>query len=76
MCRATNPDAVSAPPRRAATRVAHVCRGRGGRGCRCHVASRPYLALAQLVTPPVLVPAVLCQLQHAPRRPQGPPLSV
>ena len=31
-------------PRRAATRARHLCRGRGGRGCRCHIAARPVVA--------------------------------
>ncbi|WP_347265627.1 hypothetical protein [Paracoccus sp. (in: a-proteobacteria)] len=73
------------PPRRAATRAPHLCRGRGGRGCRCHMTarrrlSRPVLAgdghplrwrPAALDLQPLFPPPAAL-----PRRPQAPPLPV
>lgn len=75
MCCATRRPAPTARSRRATVRIAHACRGRGGRGCRCHVGARPHLALAAPVTPPARLTVAGFLLHHAPRRPQGPPLS-
>lgn len=85
-CHAARPDCPPVPqPRRANTRTPHLCRGRGGRGCRCHIAARPRLsrpvlsgnghaltwrALRDDPHPRGLPP------QQAPQHPQGPPLPV
>lgn len=66
-------------PRRAAVRPAHLCRGRGGRGCRCHQQGR---RLAARVPPAFLAPELeeITLPQPAemavwpPCRPQGPPM--
>lgn len=66
-------------PRRATTRPAHLCRGKGGRGCRCHPrarrdAARPLTDRASVhairrdcLPPPIQI------LPDRPCRPQGPP---
>ncbi|WP_323009164.1 hypothetical protein [Paracoccus sp. (in: a-proteobacteria)] len=73
------------PPRRATTRAPHLCRGRGGRGCRCHVTARPALALPVLAGNghplhwrplPDDGPARHQILHHPPQYPQAPPPSV
>ena len=75
MCRA-----AIVQPRKPATRPAHLCRGRGGRGCRCHVSARPRLARAPRAhLPPREVardPRRHDQTPHRqPHRPQAPPPS-
>ncbi|WJS85266.1 hypothetical protein [Paracoccus sp. TOH] len=69
-------------PRRAATRVPHLCRGRGGRGCRCHVAarlrlSRPVLAgnghALRWCPDAAETPPRHQVLHHLPQHPQAPP---
>ena len=85
-CPAQRPDRPTMPkPRRAAARAAHLCRGRGGRGCRCHFDARPALASPVLAGnghplswralrddphPPAL------PMQKRPLHPQAPPLPV
>lgn len=64
------------PPRRATPRPVYLCRGRGDRSCRCHVAARPRLAHAPKLPPRVLRPLVTDAPKLAPIRPQGPPLPV
>lgn len=83
MCCAAKSLAVSPVPpaprrasaqRRAPVRAAHLCRGRGGRGCRCHMAVRPAVAQSHPVPPRILhLPAP--QPAHSPQPPQGPPCS-
>ncbi|MDK8872074.1 MULTISPECIES: hypothetical protein [Paracoccus] len=77
--------AIPRPPRRAATRAPHLCRGRGGRGCRCHVAARPHLARPVLAgdghplrwrREPGDGPQPGQILHHPPQYPQAPPIPV
>lgn len=78
MTRAACPHAL----RRATPRAPHLCRGRGGRGCRCHVAARRPLvrpfaagnghALRWRLPPEDLPPPALI-LHDPPQRPQAPP---
>ena len=65
-------------PRRAPVRPAHLCRGRGGRGCRCHQRDRGLAARAPVTLRardadllPVLQPAEAAA--DPPGRPQAPP---
>ena len=67
-------------PRRAATRARHLCRGRGGRGCRCHIAARPVVAhdahpLRWHAGQEAAQPLALV-VPRSPRRPQAPPCPV
>ncbi|KGJ12264.1 hypothetical protein EQ718_03720 [Paracoccus versutus] len=73
---------IRRPPRRAPTRAPHLCRGRGGRGCRCHVAARPRLARPVLAgdghplrwrPTPGEGPPRQPGLNHVPQHPQAPP---
>ncbi len=73
MCCAAKPLAA---PRKAAIRPAHMCRGRGGRGCRCHVRARPAMTAAVPTPPRDLRPAIPPAPHKAPQRPQGPPCPV
>lgn len=78
MCCRSEPRPAVTRPRRAAVRPAHLCRGRGGRGCRCHQQGRRRVARAPLafLAPE---PSEIAPLRPAetaawpPRRPQGPP---
>lgn len=85
-CAAHQPHALpAAAPRRVAVLAAYLCRGRGGRCCRCHVLARrrharPVLAgnghplrwrpVARDLSPLYPPPA------RMPHRPQAPPLPV
>lgn len=76
--------------RRAQARPPHLCRARGDRRCRCHVAARPRLAQLRLAQLPLLPTAeklhpdaagvqamIRTQApQIAPLRPQAPPFSL
>jgi len=76
--------------RNVAMRAQHLCRGRGDRRCRCHIAARPRLARLSLHDLPFVplaeqsrpnVNGWLCiqRMQppvSQPRRPQAPPFSV
>lgn len=72
MCCATRPQ-----PRKAATRSAHLCRGRGGRGCRCHAGARRQSARPGHVLrwrpAPDDPPPGIAALHDPPQRPQAPP---
>ncbi|MCV2446601.1 MULTISPECIES: hypothetical protein [Paracoccus] len=80
MCCATRPQ-----PRKATPRPAHLCRGRGGRGCRCHAGARRRLARPVLAgnghplrwrPAPEDPPPVMRVLHDPPQRPQAPPCPV
>lgn len=73
--RKPTPAAVARAPRRAAVRPAHLCRGQGGRGCRCHQRGRRANAAPRVAQPrdrmPPRRPAEAAA--EPPGRPQGPP---
>ena len=79
-CRSATPRPAR-PPRRAPVRPAHLCRGQGGRGCRCHQRDRGLAARAPLALRardadllPVLSPAEAAA--DPPGRPQAPPFAL
>ncbi|WP_139615462.1 hypothetical protein [Paracoccus liaowanqingii] len=66
------------PARRAAARLAHRCRGRGDRACRCHMTARPRLARPVPRPRPdrdghLAAPSRRDLPDMAPLRPQAPP---
>ena len=76
-CQPRKPIPAASAPRRAAVRPAHLCRGQGGRGCRCHQRGRRITAQApmrphpgDLMPPPRPAEAAA----EPPGRPQAPPL--
>ena len=80
MCCATRPQ-----PRKAATRPAHLCRGRGGRGCRCYTGPRrsrfrtdPAVVAGPGLPPLRLHPGwpVAAAPAMAPQSPQAPPVLI
>lgn len=75
MCCAKGPQ-----PRKAAPRPAHLCRGRGGRGCRCHAAARRQLAgpghVLRWRPAPDDPPPGIAALHDPPQRQQAPPRPV
>lgn len=70
----------TAPRRRALVRPPHLCRGRGGRSCRCHQRGRrqntrplaQFLPLPYRMPPPLIIQAA----DYPPLRPQAPPVSL
>lgn len=76
-CNARKPIPTAArAPRRAAVRPAHLCRGQGGRGCRCHQRGRRVTAQAPRVAQPRdrMPPRRPAEAAaEPPGRPQGPP---
>lgn len=75
MCCATRP-----LPRKPASRPAHLCRGRGGRGCRCHAGARRQLAgpghVLRWRPAPDDPPPGIAALHDPPQQPQAPPRPV